>query len=94
MTDIALVLIDIQQGFDDPKWGKRNNPRAEKNCALLLSFFRDNNLPLYHIQHLSTEPDSPLRPDTPGVKIKPLVAPKKKNRLLIKMSTALLSGLI
>ena len=66
MTDTALVLIDIQQGFDDPKWGKRNNPRAEENCALLLNFFRKNHLPLYHIQHLSTEENSPLRPDRPG----------------------------
>ena len=77
MQDTALVLIDIQQGFDDPKWGRRNNPRAEKQAALLLNFFRQNNLLLYHIQHLSTEPDSPLRPEKPGSKIKILVEPKK-----------------
>lgn len=77
MDNPALVLIDIQQGFEDPRWGKRNNPKAEEHAAELLKFFRRYDLPFFHIQHLSVTPNSPLRPDQSGVKIKPIVKPKR-----------------
>lgn len=76
LLNTALILIDIQQGFYDSKWGKRNNPRAEQRASELLEFFRKNNLSLFHIQHLSTEPDSPLR-GKPGSNIQSIVKPKR-----------------
>lgn len=64
----AILLIDLQQGFHDLSyWGIRNNPDLEKNISLLLSIGRERKLDIVHIQHLSKEPKSPLRPSQAGV---------------------------
>ena len=71
----ALILIDIQKGFDEPRWGKRNNPEAENNARRLLDAWRQSGYPIFHIQHLSVNPDSPLSPKAPGSAIKDIVKP-------------------
>jgi nicotinamidase-related amidase len=71
----ALIIIDVQQAFDDPKWGRRNNPMAEKNISRLISSWRSEKRPIVHIQHCSAEPESPLRPELPGWQFKPEAAP-------------------
>lgn len=73
----ALLLIDLQIGFDDVNhWGgNRNNPDCEQVCFQLLQAWRKFNLPIFHIQHNSTEPNSMLRPNQIGNEFKPLTAP-------------------
>ena len=72
----ALILIDIQQGFDDAAyWGPRNNPGAEAKCAELLEVWRASRRPVFHVQHRSTAPGSPLSPGQPGCEHKPEVKP-------------------
>ena len=71
----ALLVIDVQHGFDDPKWGRRNNPNAEANISRLISIWRSEKRPIIHIQHCSVEPDSPLSPELPGCQFKSEATP-------------------
>ena len=76
-TNPALILIDIQQGFDNIAYwgGQRNNPDAEVNARKLLDYWRANKLPLFHIQHCSVKPGSLLAEGTPGNAHKEIVKP-------------------
>ncbi len=71
----ALIVIDVQVGFDSPIWGTRNNPNAEQNVARLIAAWRESDRPVFHIQHLSVNESSPLQPGLPGVEIKEIAAP-------------------
>lgn len=66
----ALLLIDVQQGLDEPGWGARNNPHAEARIVALLTAWRQAEWPVVHVQHMSRKPESPLRPEVPGNAIK------------------------
>jgi nicotinamidase-related amidase len=80
----VLLIVDVQQGFDDPRWGERNNPGAERQIARLLEVWRETGRPVIHIQHLSKQPDSPLRPGQPGVQIKEEVKPLPGEKVVRK----------
>lgn len=75
MNDTALLLVDVQQGFDDPYWGRRNNLGAEANMARLLAWQRGLGGPVFHVKHNSENPASPLFPGQPGNAIQAAVAP-------------------
>ncbi len=62
----ALLLIDVQQAFDHPFWGRRNNPGAEAAIARLLAAFRAKGLPVLHVKHDSVTPSSTLHPSHAG----------------------------
>jgi len=69
----ALIVIDVQQGFaeQDAAGRKRNNPDALDRIVDLLNAFRARGLPIFHIRHASTEPESVFRPERTGFQVIP-----------------------
>ena len=72
----ALVVVDAQQGFDDPWWGQRNNPDCDRNIERLVTAWHERQAPLIYVRHDSNEPGSPLHPDNPGNRLKPYLRPE------------------
>ncbi|MEY4555599.1 MAG: hypothetical protein RL093_718 [Pseudomonadota bacterium] len=72
---VALLVVDVQAGFDDASWGARNNPAAEANIATLLAAWRAADAPVVHVHHDSPAPLGRLRRGTPGHAPKPEAMP-------------------
>ena len=70
----ALIVVDVQKGFDEPRWGPRNNPAAEKNIGSLISAWRSHRWPIVFVRHDSRDPASPLREGLEGFAFKDVVS--------------------
>lgn len=84
MNDAALLIIDQQQGIDHPKLGQRNNPDAELIILALLSHWRARRMPVIHIRHRSSQPESVFWPLQPGFEFKPALHPGENETVIEK----------
>lgn len=82
--DSALILIDMQQGINHPRLGRRNNPQAEARMSELLSAWREAGRPVIHVRHFSTSPSSVFWPEQSGVEYQPAFVPQADERELSK----------
>src|SRR2546428_5931395 len=83
--DAVLLVVDVQQGFDQYNDSlHRNNPDLERNIARLLEAWRASGRPVIYVQHVSRLPESPLRPNQPGVEIKQEVQPRPSESVVRK----------
>ena len=73
----ALLLIDIQKDyFPDGAMELEGSIEASLAARKILEFFRERDMPLVHIQHVSVRPGATfLLPNTPGMAIHENVLP-------------------
>lgn len=85
-TNTALIIVDIQKGFDDLSYwgGNRNNMNAEENAKAILDKFRQLKLPIFFIQHCSQNPNSILHESNEGNKLKDEFTPLDHEYLIKK----------
>lgn len=59
MSKKALIIIDIQNDYFENGAIELVNPiAASLNAGKILQYFRANNLPIAHIQHISANPEA------------------------------------
>jgi len=90
--DAALVVIDMQEAIDDPRWGPRNNPGAEAAIARLLAAWRAEGLPVFHVRHDSPNANSPYRPGAPGHAFKLATRPLADEAVIGKSANSAFVG--
>ncbi|WP_327235147.1 cysteine hydrolase [Streptomyces sp. NBC_01317] len=76
----ALVIVDVQKGFEEEVWGRRNNPGAEGNIAALIDVWQSSGRPVVFVRHDSTQVEgsaSPLRPGYAGNGFKDFVEQRR-----------------
>ena len=82
----ALLIIDIQNDYFKGGACELVNPQiASANAKKLLKRFREKNMPVFHIQHISViENATYFLPNTNGVLIHEDVKPLENERIIIK----------
>jgi nicotinamidase-related amidase len=80
----VLIVIDVQKGFDDASWGKRNNLDAEEKMLQIISTWRKHEFPIIHVQHVSQDKHSTLHPSNQGFSFKKGFEPQEDEYLIRK----------
>ncbi|MBC5842075.1 MAG: cysteine hydrolase [Flavobacteriaceae bacterium] len=81
----ALIIIDIQNDyFENGAMELVGALEASEKAKQVLSNFRENNLPIIHIQHLASASGTFFLPNTSGQEIHKNVTPLTGEKLIIK----------
>jgi nicotinamidase-related amidase len=88
----VLIPIDMQRAFDTAPWPRRWNDRLDENGLALLAAWRAATRPIIHVRHDSVEPNSTLRPETPGNAHRPGFEPQGSEPLVTKSVNAAFIG--
>ncbi|MFJ6517321.1 cysteine hydrolase family protein [Streptomyces filamentosus] len=73
----ALIVVDVQKGFESGAWGRRDNPEAEGNMAALIDRWQETGRPVVFVRHDSSVAGSPLAPGSGGNAFKDFVEERR-----------------
>lgn len=91
-ADTALLLVGLQNGFQDSCWGIRNNLDAEQKIHELRTAWRQGKRKIVYIQHQSREPASPLRKGSMGASFLQELQPAADEIVIEKSSNSAFAG--
>lgn len=91
-ANAVLIPIDMQRAFDADPWPRRWNDRLDENGLALLTAWRASGRAIIHVRHDSVEPNSTLRPETPGNAHRPGFEPQAGEPLVTKSVNAAFIG--
>ena len=77
----TLIVIDVQRALDDPIYGERSTPEAERNIARAIERWRERGAPLIHVRH---ESERLFAPGTETVEFKPEAQPRGDEPVVTK----------
>ncbi|MBD2069970.1 cysteine hydrolase [Leptolyngbya sp. FACHB-671] len=82
----GLILVDIQNDyFPGGNWELVGVEQAVKNAQKLLQKFREEGSPIFHIQHISVEPEATFfLPNTKGAETHESVASQPNETVIMK----------
>jgi nicotinamidase-related amidase len=89
---VALIVVDMQSGLDDPQYGERCNLDCEINIQRLLSAWRHAAQPVLYTQHISQRSNSPLAEGSAGNAIKQELAPLESETVFRKSTNSALKS--
>lgn len=81
----ALLIIDVQNDyFPEGRWELHKANETLENVKILLAHYRENNLPVYHVQHIAPEGAPFFEVNTPGAEIHSEVRPLEGEKQIQK----------
>jgi len=89
---IPLIILDVQDAIDQPKWNGKSNPGYLETIQRLLQLWRSNNWPVLHVKHDEPTPTSTYHTHGPWNGIKQEVAPLDGEPVITKQQNCAFIG--
>lgn len=84
----VLIVINAQQGLLDSTQEGRSNSNAEKNISKLLAFWRQKKQIIFHVKHISENPNSVFFRSSSGCEFLPTCIPQSNEDVFEKTKSS------